>query len=331
MKIDNMECHVVCDDQNLVEYQEKSEANPKSCQCYIISETGKRFLVRVLRSSAPQTDLAAHLWVDGQCMRKRVLAKENSLSDIDAARIDASTLRPFIFTSIVLTDDDRVLQEGSFNANDLGTICLKIYRIKYHGPSTRYITDKANVDNIGKPVHEKSKKAGGHRVTFVLPSSNLNIPTFTMLHRLGEAKIVEAKLGTKATWIDEINSPYCTFTWRYRSKDILQAQGIVPLDPAPLPLKRPGSPVPSGSSSKRPRTEQSPSQQGSSSQVKLEDVSTAQERQARVEALRAQLEEEEAALKEELRRENAAGVKREVSPIVLKGGSGDIIDLTEDD
>ncbi len=39
-----------------------------------------------------------------------------------------------------------------------------------------------------------------------------------MLHRLGEAKIVEAKLGTKVTWIDEINSPYYAFTWRYRSK-----------------------------------------------------------------------------------------------------------------
>lgn len=117
-------------------------------------------------------------------MRNQVLAKDGSL-DIDGARIDDSTLRPFIFTSIVLTgmafdffawlsiesrlDDHRVLQEGSFNANDLGTICLKIYRVIYHGPSTRYTTHKANVDNIGKPVHEKSKKAGGHRVTFVLP------------------------------------------------------------------------------------------------------------------------------------------------------------------
>lgn len=135
----------------------------------------------------------------------------------------------------------------------------------------------------------------------------------------------------------------------WNGTDILQAQGIVPLDPPPP--KRLASPGPSGSSSKRPRTEQSPSQQGSSSQVKLEDVSTAQERQvhglvspqpciafiyahriqARVEALRAQLEEEEAALKEELRRANAAGVKREASPIVLRGGNGDVIDLTEDD
>lgn len=35
-------------------------------------------------------------------MRKQVLAKDGSL-DIDGAYIDDSTLRPFIFTSIVLT------------------------------------------------------------------------------------------------------------------------------------------------------------------------------------------------------------------------------------
>lgn len=154
---------------------------------------------------------------------------------MDGARIDDSTLRPFIFTSIVLTgmafdffawlsiesrlDDDRVLQEGSFNVNDLGTICLKIYRIKYHGTCARvYTAHERKVDIGNRPVHEKSKKAGGHRVMSVYPSSNLNILTFTMLHRLGEAKIVGAKLGTKITYIDEINSPFYTFTWRYRSK-----------------------------------------------------------------------------------------------------------------
>lgn len=65
------------------------------------------------------------------------------------------------------------------------------------------------------------------------------------------------------------------------SVDILQAQGIVPLDTVPVPPKRPGSSTDCGPSKpfKRLRTEQSPPQQGSGSQVKLEDTPTARELQ----------------------------------------------------
>lgn len=110
---------------------------------------------------------------------------------------------------------------------------------------------------------------------------------------LGDAEPTIPNQHLRATIIDPVESPYYTFTWQYRSKgldsrnlllpsdadwnatDLLQAQGIVPLDPPPPPAKRPGLSTPSGSSSKRPRTAQSPPQ--SSSRVKLEDMPTAQE------------------------------------------------------
>ncbi|KAI0812319.1 hypothetical protein BC629DRAFT_931276 [Irpex lacteus] len=311
MKIDNIECYVICDGQNLTEYQEKSEAKPnlKGKSCYIISETGKRFAVRVKNlKSAHQTDVTAHLWIDGQLLRRKPV--HGSL-DIDGTRADALTVRPFVFTSITLT-------EGNANANDLGTICLKVYRISGHKsiPCAHVVGSKSTrLDN--KPVHEKSKKAGGHRVA------------------LGEARPSKKEASSQVTYIDELDFPYYTFTWRYRSKEMLQAQGIVPLDPMPLHVKRLGPSVASGSSSKRPRTEQSAPPQGSISQVKLEDTPTAQEIQAQVEALRTQraaLEAQEAALQERLRQAGALGIKRERSPIVLHGArSGDVIDLTEDD
>lgn len=51
---------------------------------------------------------------------------------------------------------------------------------------------------------------------------------------------------------------------------MLQAQGIVPLDPVPSPQKRPGPFASSDPSSKRPRTEQSTSHRKCDASVKLE-------------------------------------------------------------
>ena len=44
MKINHIECEIICDDVTLVEYQEKSdsaEGDKKAKSCYIVSEAGK--------------------------------------------------------------------------------------------------------------------------------------------------------------------------------------------------------------------------------------------------------------------------------------------------
>ena len=44
MKINHIECEIICDDVTLVEYQEKSdpaEGDKKTKSCYIVSEAGK--------------------------------------------------------------------------------------------------------------------------------------------------------------------------------------------------------------------------------------------------------------------------------------------------
>lgn len=58
-------------------------------------------MVRVKNlKTAHQTDVTAHLWIDGQLLRRKPV--HGSL-DIDGTRADALTVRPFVFTSITLT------------------------------------------------------------------------------------------------------------------------------------------------------------------------------------------------------------------------------------
>ncbi|KAI0812320.1 hypothetical protein BC629DRAFT_931596 [Irpex lacteus] len=351
MKIDHIECQVVCDDKVLTEYHEKGDEQ-RYKGCWIISETGKNFIVR-MQSNPHEFDVCCNLWIDGNHLRK-VVVQGSTVGEMNGARINSSTIRPFQFASIVLTDDDRALQESGSNLRDLGTICLKFYRIE----------DVQDIDLYRLPTCdiERAKKAGGHRVI------------------LGDA-IAATPFRAKAfTFIDPETSPYYTFTWRYRSKNMLQAQGIVPLDPVPSPQKRPGPFASSDSSSKRPRTEQSTSHRKCDASVKLEPhlayIPTARELQARKEAIKAQraalqaqeapfqaqraalraleatlqaqrttlevqettfqaqkaaLEVQEAALEEDFRRAAARGFKREASPITLLPGNKDVVDLTEDD
>ncbi|KAI0812323.1 hypothetical protein BC629DRAFT_1731549 [Irpex lacteus] len=272
MKIEHIECQVICDGQVLTEYQEKDDGQ-RAKSCHITSEAGKHFAVRT-QSNPHEFDVACHLWIDGNCIHRTTIRKSREF-EIRGIPVDTSTIKPFLFSSIVLTDDDDALQEGSINAKDLGTICCKFYRVKDFRETGSYYSSSFDIDT--RPVHERAKKAGGHRVI------------------LGKAEPSNPKPGLHVTFMDPVESPYYTFTWRYRSKglsprnlllptdtdrnatDLLQAQGIVPLDPPPPPAKRPGSSTPAGNSSKRPRTERSPPQQGSSSRVKLEDTPTARD------------------------------------------------------
>ncbi|KAI0812324.1 hypothetical protein BC629DRAFT_1472143 [Irpex lacteus] len=316
MKIDHIECQVVCDGEVLTEYQEKLDGEREK-SCHIVSETGKTFSVR-LRSHPHEFNVSGHLWVDGKCAAAIALRSSQSF-DLEGVSIDDTGVKPFVFSSITLTDDDSALSAAGSRSSmkDLGTICMKMCRIK----NVRSAKDPKPIscDLDDKPVHEKAKKTGGHRVT------------------LGETLKGKESLTrfVDVDYIDPLDSPYYKFTLRFRDKAMLQAQGIVPHDPAPLPPKRPASSTPSGSSAKRPRIEGSSSQDSSSSQVKLEDTPAARELQARRDALRAQraaIEAQEAAIEEELRLAGGANVKREASPIVLVGASsGDIIDLTDDD
>ncbi|KAI0093440.1 hypothetical protein BDY19DRAFT_923694, partial [Irpex rosettiformis] len=336
MKIEHIECQVICDGEALTEYQEKSDSqDQKTKSCYIVSDVGKRFVVRI-KSDPHKSDISCHLWIDGQRSSRLCCRSNYPQGSMLGFQSSQTQLRPFIFSSVTTVDDDR-LQETISSAKDFGTLCIKIYRVSSTLPDPiPYDPVRGAQDSLNNlPVHEKSKKAGSHRVI------------------LGDPETKKWRQRVRVTYTDPIDSPYYTFTWRYLSKGLdvfprcyieytnitveamLQAQGIVPQDhPVASSLKRPGPSTPSDNSSKRPRTDRSASQDRPNHLVKIEDMQSAREFQARRDALKAQravIEAQEAALEEEVRQAEAEGVKREPSPIVLGAGNGDVIDLTEDD
>ena len=66
-------------------------------------------------------------------------------------------------------DDDRILQNSISTAKDLGTICLKAFcieDIREDSDAESIILEHPKVEN--QPVHERTKKAGTHRVTYVI-------------------------------------------------------------------------------------------------------------------------------------------------------------------
>ncbi|OBZ67481.1 hypothetical protein A0H81_12562 [Grifola frondosa] len=95
---------------------------------------------------------------------------------------------------------------GGEDSEHIGLIELKLRRVVKVGESEH--TGGGNVHglDIGL-VHESSKKAGAHCI------------------RLGEAKVHKVKRIRTRT-LDK--QPYATFIFRFRSKEMLQAQGIMP-------------------------------------------------------------------------------------------------------
>lgn len=96
--------------------------------------------------------------------------------------LNEQVLRPFTFTGLEVTgevhsrfvcsdvhllrviDDDRTLAETRKIMNNLGVIEVRFHRASYIGDVA---SPAANIRLVEQPVHEKSKKAGYHRVSYV--------------------------------------------------------------------------------------------------------------------------------------------------------------------
>jgi len=114
----------------------------------------------------------------------------------------STTIRPFSFAPLQLTDDDAFLDSAS---KDLGEISIQIWRIAVAG-----INYKWGPAPVEQKVHERSKKATSHRVQL---DAEVTRP-----HRNGRV----------ARRLDK--EPLLTFIFKYRPLELLQANGIAPLN-----------------------------------------------------------------------------------------------------
>ncbi|KAJ7286488.1 hypothetical protein C8J57DRAFT_1287797 [Mycena rebaudengoi] len=193
----------------------------KDASCWIPSEEGKTFSVN-WRNECRDKPIYAQLSIDGVvCSTHFMLDAQNFPFDANAIGISYATTsdftrRDFVFDAIQITDDDQYL----FTVDDpprFGTIRLELWeahieRVVQSPFQHRY--GSAVLES--QVIHETSKKAGAHQVKFggeyVVPQATVNMVS-------GSPKGHEA---------------LATFTFNYRSAQILMAGGIIPRPPQPL-------------------------------------------------------------------------------------------------
>ncbi|EKM57982.1 uncharacterized protein PHACADRAFT_206830 [Phanerochaete carnosa HHB-10118-sp] len=224
----------------------------------------------------------------------------------------STSVRPFAFTLINFSDDDALLHRDANELEAIGAIRITARRViaKENVP---YNPAQYDTRDIGL-VHERRKKAGVH---------------CREIHR-------QTRNAANVDYLDAIEKPYCVFVFRYRPKDILQAQGIVP---PPTPVAPPGNTSPSRTSNGGQQRTEPPVQRTASGSGKRQreeppsqnlDIKESDESDIKdTKVLQAQLEAIQAKLSKAKGKYNRKRVKREPSPIRLDV-SGDVIDLTSD-
>ncbi|KAJ3822348.1 hypothetical protein F5880DRAFT_1720190 [Lentinula raphanica] len=180
-----------------------ASVNGREVSCWIPSEVGKAFIVKV-RTGERRTPKSLGLYMDGQSFGGKFMdTGAPRTCTFAGVRTSATTQQPFVFSNVELTDDDHYLNEASAG---LGDIKLVLSHVTLGGWSSQATYAKCNT--ISK-IHEKSKKATGHKVD------------------LGDEQSIPHTSKLNATRHDVI----VNFVFKYRPLDMLRANGIAP--PAP--------------------------------------------------------------------------------------------------
>ncbi|KAJ3745966.1 hypothetical protein EV360DRAFT_90018 [Lentinula raphanica] len=178
------------------------KVNGREVSCWIPSEAGKNFIVKCATGKRGSS-ICGDVHMDGKAFASIVMrAGVPQTFTISGVLTSATTQQPFVFTNLVLTDDDQYLNEASAG---LGDIKLVLNHVTLGMPSQ---ATYAKCNTISK-IHEKSKKATGHKVD------------------LGDEQPIPHTSRVDVTRHDVI----VNFVFKYRPLDMLRANGIAP--PAP--------------------------------------------------------------------------------------------------
>ncbi|KAH8804199.1 hypothetical protein DL96DRAFT_636240 [Flagelloscypha sp. PMI_526] len=202
-------CWIEVDGQRVPEYMTSVDHENKLVQCFIAGEEGKRFSVH-WKSQDNAIDTAGYISLDGYTVPGRFLWAHSSpmhpKSETyrSAARISQSEERPFTFMKAPVTSD-------THHHHQQGTIKLTLKRIQ-SGNSV-----KANA--FAELPSPRVMPGNALSVGFGAGQSTFEQYPFTWDAQAHPDDHVE---GTKkpATWV--------TFIFKYRNKDWLDGQGIIP-------------------------------------------------------------------------------------------------------
>ncbi|KAJ7354654.1 hypothetical protein DFH08DRAFT_49488 [Mycena albidolilacea] len=200
------------------EYDVEVSEDERTVTCWIASELGKKFSVHWTNSSFYQCT-TGRVKMDGtDCGGKTISGRILPQTVCKDGLTDGATLKPFMFSSLSLTDDDAYL--GGAFLPDLGVIKLVITPTQVSSNQTRHSGRGSDLSTL--KVHERSKKAVTQQITLAQAKMLATPITFVTTTPTGPAVV--------------------TFLFKYRPIDILRANGIAPpcapVQSSPPPAKR---------------------------------------------------------------------------------------------
>ncbi|KAJ7761012.1 hypothetical protein B0H16DRAFT_557407 [Mycena metata] len=196
------------------EYDVQVSEDEKTVTCYIAAEIGKKFSVHWKNASYNQ-DTSGRVKTDGNACGGKIL-RCGSLPQVTSKHgvsENATSIRPFVFSPLELTDDDAFLAGSSYQLEKLGLIELTIVPVVVLGEMSRSTVNEHSIPDI--KLHERSKKAVTQQVSLAEPAFRKPAPT-NSTSRAGPDLV--------------------TFSFRYRPADVLRANGIMP--PVPQPKRK---------------------------------------------------------------------------------------------
>ncbi|TCD68339.1 hypothetical protein EIP91_010977 [Steccherinum ochraceum] len=315
-----LSAQILVDGEKLEEYGEEV-VNGNTVSCYVASQVDQNFVIQIENTS--QDLVTFRTWIDGKDVQG-LLCSRGDTDVVEGVDVTPTTMRPFHFGALRLTDDDTV--RDLVAGKDVGCIELRVLRAR---PGTsKPATFRDHSSHISdEAVHERSKKSGSHRVA------------------LGTTQNQPAVERVRTQKLDPSDRPYARIRFLYRPHDLLQAQGIIPAAQSSSDLSlnssrkrkadEPHLPVPP------PARAISTSQSSRESSVKVEVKEEARRPRSAAKAakmdllreLKATMERVQAEIDEESSDDEGLPIKREASPIRVpqrKSGKRVLIDLTVD-
>ncbi|KAJ7267639.1 hypothetical protein B0H12DRAFT_1098151 [Mycena haematopus] len=194
---------------------------PTGQTCWIASELDKGFSIH-WRNTDVFCQTAARIWVDGIECAGEIILHPNCEANISGRRTSASTVSPFKFSPLNLTDDDTFLT--SLAHKELGLIRVEIWTINMAGtkPYSKIVAAEES------KIHERSKKDSSHQIKFA------------------EEVVQPPRSAAIVEYLEK--SPLVTFTFKYRSIGLLTWHLLMVIDVSqtssgPMVLHRTTEPI----------------------------------------------------------------------------------------
>ncbi|KAF7357814.1 hypothetical protein MVEN_00827400 [Mycena venus] len=176
--------------------------------CWIPSELGKKFSICWRNSSFPH-DVGGYVQVDGTACGGHICYHQRDLNDTfeKSGVTSGATLKPFVFSSIELTEDDTFL--GYSSLQDLGRIELTLKRVKVFRTNVAPVVYSLS----NRTINERSKKA-------------------VVTQQITLAKPERLDQPVRCVSVQPVGPDIVKFCFKYRPIDVLRANEVV------LPLSK---------------------------------------------------------------------------------------------